>query len=152
MVDVGAKPVTARSATARALVRLPAVCARALQAARSPKGDVLGTARLAGIQAAKRTAGLIPLCHVLPLDAVELAFASRARGRVLAIQCTVRCRGATGVEMEALTGATIAALTVYDMLKALSHDIRIDGVELLAKSGGRSGDIRRRAAAGGRRR
>jgi cyclic pyranopterin phosphate synthase len=103
---------------------------------------VLQVARLAGIQAAKRTDELIPLCHQVPLDRVAVDFATRRDG--LAITATARCAGRTGVEMEALVAATVAALTVYDMLKAVSHDIVIDGIELIAKDGGRSGAIRRR--------
>jgi cyclic pyranopterin phosphate synthase len=141
MVDVGGKAVTRRTATARAIVRLPPACRRALRAG-SAKGDVLQVARLAGIQAAKRTDELIPLCHQVPLDRVAVDFANRRDG--LEISATARCAGRTGVEMEALVAATVAALTVYDMLKAVSHDIVIDGVELVAKDGGRSGPIRRK--------
>lgn len=145
MVDVGAKAVTAREAVAQALVHLPEPCNAVLAAGGDTrKGNVLQVARIAGIQAAKRTADLIPLCHQIPLDAVEIAFVHDAT--VLRITATVRCTARTGVEMEALTAASIAALTVYDMLKALSHDLVIAGIELLNKSGGRSGTIARNPA------
>ncbi len=150
MVDVGAKPVTSRRASARALVRLPQACARALEGRHAPKGDVLAVARIAGIQAAKRTSELIPLCHALPLDGIEIAFTRHARGRVLEIICTASCRGPTGVEMEALTGAGVAALCVYDMLKALSQVTCASmPLELLEKHGGRSGSISRRVGPSG---
>jgi cyclic pyranopterin monophosphate synthase len=145
MVDVGGKAVTERAATARALVRLPATCRAALaEGGNTRKGNVLQVARLAGIMAAKRTSELIPLCHPLPLDAVTVELAITRTG--VAITASARCRGRTGVEMEALTAAAVAALTVYDMLKALSHDIVIGPIELLTKSGGRSGPIARRTA------
>lgn len=138
MVDVGSKPVTARSAVARARVRFPAgVLARVLKSG-GPKGPILEVARTAGIQAAKRTSELIPLCHVLALDHVAVRF-EPAGARVLEITCTAACTARTGVEMEALVGASIAALTVVDMTKALDHGIAIESVELLEKRGGRSG-------------
>jgi cyclic pyranopterin phosphate synthase len=96
-----------------------------------PKGDVLAVARVAGIQAAKQTAGLIPLCHVLPLDAVEVEFAVKLRG--VRVTCTVRTQARTGVEMEALTGATVAALTLYDMCKAVDKKMRVEGVRVVEK-------------------
>lgn len=139
MVDVSDKAVTARSATAHSLVRLPESCRAVLAAGGdSKKGNVFQVARLAGIMAAKRTADLIPLCHPLALDGVTVDL--RLERDALHINATVRCTGRTGVEMEALTAATVTALTVYDMLKALSHDIVIERTELLTKSGGRSGD------------
>ena len=142
MVDVGAKPITSRSASARSVVQLPEPCRAALAAGGDTrKGNVLTVARLAGIMAAKRTADLIPLCHPLPLDGVDVDLT--LTGADLVITATVRCTGRTGVEMEALTAASVAALTVYDMLKALSHDLVIARTELLSKSGGRSGDIQR---------
>jgi cyclic pyranopterin phosphate synthase len=144
MVDVGAKPVTAREAVARGAVRLPEPCRRALaEGGETKKGNVLQVARLAGIMAAKRTAELIPLCHQVPLDSVEVAFA--LRGDLLGISASARCSGRTGVEMEALVAVTAAALTVYDMLKALSHDLVIERVELVSKRGGRSGTIERKS-------
>jgi len=137
MVDVGAKPVTAREAVARARVRmLPAT--RELLATGAPKGDVLAVARVAGIQAAKRTGELIPLCHPLPLDAVAVDLQLEDSG--VRVTATARCTGRTGVEMEALTAASLAALTIYDMLKAVDRGMVIEDVRLLAKSGGRSGD------------
>ena len=143
MVDVSDKALTQRSASARCLVRLPEP-ARAVLAAggETAKGNVLQIARIAGIQAAKRTSELIPLCHHLALTqvAIELDLA----GDALTIIATVRCHGQTGVEMEALTAVSVAALTVYDMLKAVSHDLVIERTELLTKSGGRSGSIDRR--------
>lgn len=138
MVDVGAKAATQRSATAEALVRLPPAVARALAATghRTKKGPVFDTAIIAGVQAVKRTAELIPFCHPLPIDHCAIDIDSRRGGRIV-IRCSVSVQHRTGVEMEALTGATIAALTIYDMCKALSHDIEITSVRLLAKSGGR---------------
>ena len=143
MVDVSDKTVTTRSATARSVVRLPEV-ARAVLAAGgdTKKGNVLQIARIAGIQAAKRTSELIPLCHQIALTGVSVDL--QLEGNALTIEATARCQGQTGVEMEALTAASVAALTVYDMLKAVSHDLVIERTELLTKSGGRSGLIDRR--------
>jgi cyclic pyranopterin monophosphate synthase len=142
MVDVGAKAVTERSAIARATVLLPAACRKILAAGGdTKKGNVFAVARLAGIAAAKRTDELIPLCHQIPLDSVALEL-SLNKNRVI-VDATARCHAKTGVEMEALTAASVAALTIYDMLKAVSHDILIERIELLRKSGGRSGDVRR---------
>jgi len=142
MVDVSAKAVTARAATAASSLRLPEACRRVLEAGGdTKKGNVLQVARLAGIMAAKRTHELIPLCHQIPLDGVDLDF--RQDGALLRIEAVARCHGRTGVEMEALTAASVAALTVYDMLKAVSHDIVIERTELARKSGGRSGDLER---------
>lgn len=147
MVDVGDKAITARRAVAEATVRMrPDVLADLLDAG-GPKGDSLVTARLAGIGAAKRTSELIPLCHPLPLDRVDVELTpDRAAGTVV-IRTEVRVTARTGVEMEALTAASIAALTLYDMAKALQRDIVIEGIGLLEKSGGRSGDYRRDAPA-----
>lgn len=139
MVDVGAKEVTQRVAEAEARVWLPAEVARALRDSghRTRKGPVFDTAVLAGVMAAKRTAELIPFCHPLAIEhcdvTIELTAAARASAAVV-IRCRVAVRHKTGVEMEALTGASVAALTVYDMCKALSHDIRIEQVRLLSKS------------------
>jgi cyclic pyranopterin phosphate synthase len=145
MVDVSAKSITERRASAQALVRLPAGCGAVLRAGgTTAKGHVLHIARLAGIMAAKRTQDLIPLCHQVPLDGVDLRLTWR--GSLLTIVSTTHCTGKTGVEMEALVAASVAALTVYDMLKAISHDIVIERVELLTKSGGRRGEIDRRQA------
>lgn len=138
MVDVGAKPATRRAAQACARVTFPAAIATALQDAGyvTPKGAVLTVANIAGVMGAKATAQLIPLCHPLALDRCDIEI--RMQGNDALIYCTVSCRGSTGVEMEALTGASIAALTIYDMCKALSHDIVIGDIRLLAKTGGKS--------------
>ncbi|MGH8144758.1 MAG: cyclic pyranopterin monophosphate synthase MoaC [Rhodanobacteraceae bacterium] len=150
MVDVGAKAVTARVAVAEAVVRFPPKVAATLRdgGLRSPKGPVLDTAVIAGTMAAKRTHELIPFCHPLAIERckIEAGFVSDTQ---LAIRCEVAITHKTGVEMEALTGASVAALTVYDMCKALSHEIVIEGVRLLEKSGGKR-DVRKgraRAAA-----
>jgi cyclic pyranopterin phosphate synthase len=145
MVDVGAKPITARRAIARATVRMRPDVLAALLDAGGPKGDALVTARLAGIAGAKRTADLIPLCHPLPLDRVSVELhPDRAAGSV-EIHTEASATARTGVEMEALTAASVAALTLYDMAKALQRDIVIERIELLQKSGGRSGDYRQGA-------
>jgi cyclic pyranopterin monophosphate synthase len=148
MVDVAAKEVTHRVAIAEARVRLPAGVARALRAAghRTGKGPVFDTAIIAGVLAAKRTHELIPFCHPLGLDNCQLQIGQR--GSEITVRCEVSVHHRTGVEMEALTGAAVAALTIYDMCKALSHDIEITSVRLLAKSGGR----RRFTRAGAKRR
>jgi cyclic pyranopterin phosphate synthase len=137
MVDVGAKAVTRREASAEALVKLPPAVARELTRTghRTKKGPVFDTAIIAGVLAAKRTHELIPFCHPLPLSSVKIAV-SKARGG-LRVTCDVAVTHTTGVEMEALTGASVAALTIYDMCKALSHDILIGPVRLMAKSGGK---------------
>jgi cyclic pyranopterin phosphate synthase len=145
MVDVGAKPVTARRARAGGRVRMQLPVLRAVQAGAHVKGDVLGVARLAGIQAAKHTAALIPLCHVLPLDHVDVDLWTDTRRGSVEIESSVACRGATGVEMEAIVAVCVAAATVYDMCKSADRGMRIEGIELLEKSGGRSGDYRRPA-------
>jgi cyclic pyranopterin monophosphate synthase len=143
MVDVGDKQVTRRVATAEARVTLPANVARELKRTghRTKKGPVFDTAIIAGVLAAKRTHELIPFCHPLPLDSVKMDIRAVRGG--LAIVCTVAVEHRTGVEMEALTGASVAALTVYDMCKALSHDIVIGPVRLMQKSGGRRNYTRR---------
>jgi cyclic pyranopterin phosphate synthase len=138
MVDVGDKPVTHRMAKASAqLVMQPATLAR-IQQRELAKGDVLEVARLAGIMAAKRTADLIPLCHPLAIDAVQVDFAP-IDGQTLAIAAEVHCTGRTGVEMEALTAVSVAALTVYDMCKAIDRGMVIQHIRLEEKAGGRSG-------------
>lgn len=140
MVDVGAKAVTDRSATARArVVMLPETLAM-ICAGTAKKGDVLGVARLAGIMAAKRTADLIPLCHPLPITSVAIDL-EPAGDDAVEIAATVKTTGQTGVEMEALTAASVAALTVYDMCKAVDRAMRIEGLRVVAKSGGKSGDF-----------
>jgi cyclic pyranopterin phosphate synthase len=137
MVDVGAKPITRRSALAQAQMRLPRAVAVALKQSghRTKKGPVFDTAIIAGVMAAKRTHELLPFCHPLALDDCSIEIAAVRGG--LRIRCRVTVHHRTGVEMEALTGATVAALTVYDMCKALSHDIEITSVRLLEKSGGK---------------
>ncbi len=138
MVDVGTKDVTLREATAEALVKVPRPVATELRRSghRTRKGPVFDTAIIAGVMAAKRTHELIPFCHPLGLEHCSVEIEQQPGGRIR-IRCRVAVHHRTGVEMEALTGATVAALTIYDMCKALSHDIEIDGVRLLAKSGGK---------------
>ena len=143
MVDVGEKPVTARRAVASATVRMRPDVLAALLEAGGPKGDALVTARLAGIGAAKRTSELIPLCHPLPLDHVDVELLTDREGGLVTVRAEARATARTGVEMEALTAAGVAALTLYDMAKALQRDIVIERIELLSKSGGRSGDYER---------
>ncbi len=140
MVDVGAKPDTDRVAVAQGEVHLSAAAAAAVEAGTTAKGNVLQIARLAGIQGAKHTALLIPLCHPLPIDRVDVDVAL-ADG-VVTVRATVGTRWRTGVEMEAMTAVTAACLTVYDMLKAIDRGMRITGVRLLEKRGGRSGHWR----------
>ena len=142
MVDVGDKPVTARMARAAAQVRMRPETLTRIRDRRLQKGDVLEVARLAGIMAAKRTGELIPLCHPLPLDAVDIGF-SFSDPTTLRIEATVRVTARTGVEMEALTAASVAALTVYDMCKAVDREMILGEICLLEKQGGRSGHFRR---------
>jgi len=139
MVDVSDKPVTNRLAVARGVVRMTLATAALIAAGRAEKGDVLGVARLAGIMAAKKTAELIPLCHPLPITrvAVELRVDEAIPGVV--IEATVRTGGQTGVEMEALTAVAVAALTVYDMVKAVERGMHISDIHLVLKDGGKSG-------------
>ena len=136
MVDVGAKDVTERLAVARGAVCMMPATLAAIRDGDVPKGDVLGTARVAGIMAAKRTPDIIPLCHPLLLSQVAVDLQLDDAASQVVITATVRCRGKTGVEMEALTGASVAALTLYDMGKAVSHGIVIREIKLLAKTGG----------------
>jgi cyclic pyranopterin phosphate synthase len=140
MVDVGDKDVTAREAIASAVVRMAKETMTVLTDGSASKGDVLATARIAGIQAAKRTPELIPLCHHVALAGVEVHFAPDADGVRLRIEARARAVDRTGVEMEALTAVSVAALTVYDMLKAIDRAMAIEEVRLEAKRGGRSGD------------
>jgi cyclic pyranopterin phosphate synthase len=135
MVDVGDKQVTDRRAVARAVVRMSPETAAAVARGDAPKGDVVSTARIAGIQAAKRTAELIPLCHPLPLSFVDVSI--EVHDDRVEIQSEARTSGQTGVEMEALTAASVAALTVYDMVKGIERGVEIAEVVLLEKSGGR---------------
>lgn len=142
MVDVSDKDVTRREATARGRIHMqPATLARIVEGT-LPKGDVLATARLAGIMAAKRTHDLIPLCHPLPISGVEVQLEPDHDASTVEIEATVRVTARTGVEMEALTAVSVAALTIYDMCKAVERGMRIGDIELVAKSGGRSGDYR----------
>ena len=138
MVDVGTKKITARSAEARALIRFPIAVADALRAGgmRAKKGPVIDTAIIAGTLAAKRTHELIPFCHPLAIERCEIR-AAFVNARELEVECETACTGRTGVEMEAIVGATVAALTIYDMCKALSHEIVIADLRLVEKSGGK---------------
>jgi cyclic pyranopterin monophosphate synthase len=135
MVDVGAKDVTGRRAVARAVVRMSADTAAAVARGDAPKGDVISTARIAGIQAAKQTSALIPLCHPLPLSFADVRI--DVRDGLVEIEAEARTSAQTGVEMEAMTAASVAALTVYDMVKGLERGVEIAEVVLLEKSGGR---------------
>ncbi len=145
MVDVGGKEVTQRRAVARGSVRMAPTTLDQIEASAIAKGDVLATARLAGIMAAKRTAELIPLCHPLPVTSVTVDLAPDRDSGALDIAATVSCTGRTGVEMEALTAVSVAALTVYDMCKAIDRGMTIGDIRLEEKSGGRSGDWSRGA-------
>ena len=143
MVDVGAKPETDRVASARAIVRMTPATAAAVLAGDAPKGDVIGTARLAAIQAAKRTDEWIPLCHSLPLNGIDVEIEVDAETGTVIVTTTARVYARTGVEMEAMVGCTAGALCVYDMVKGIERGVTIERVELLSKSGGRSGTWRR---------
>ena len=140
MVDVGGKDITERVAVAGCEVHMQQATFDLIKSGGFDKGDVLGVARIAGVMAAKKTSDLIPLCHPIALTQVTIDFDDLADGIGLSVTSTARTMGRTGVEMEALTGASIAALTVYDMCKAVDRAIRIDGLRLLSKSGGKSGD------------
>ncbi|WP_409013321.1 cyclic pyranopterin monophosphate synthase MoaC [Deinococcus sp.] len=146
MVDVSAKAATSRTATAEAWVILPPEARAALEGGQNAKGDPLTVARLAGILGAKQTSALVLLCHPLPISGVDMDVQLLARG--VRVRATVRTAGQTGVEMEALMAVTVAALNVYDMLKAASKAIEIQGVRLLAKSGGKSGEYRAQGESG----
>jgi cyclic pyranopterin phosphate synthase len=139
MVDVSGKRETAREAVARAVLRMKPGTLRVIRRGNAPKGDVLGVARLAGIMAAKRTPQLIPLCHPLRLTGVDVTFAQNVRRGELTVETRVRTVDKTGVEMEALTGAAVAALAVYDMIKAVERGVTIARIQLVEKSGGKSG-------------
>ncbi len=143
MVDVGDKEKTKRTARARAVLRMDPSTRSVLLAGEVPKGDAIATARIAGIQAAKRTSELIPLCHPLAITGCDVTFAAGDDDSRIAIEASVRCSDRTGVEMEALTAATVAALTLYDMLKAIDRGLAIEEVVLVEKLGGRSGHYRR---------
>ncbi len=146
MVDVGDKPSTDRRALARALVRMAPDTAVRVSRGDAPKGDVVATARIAGIQAAKRAAELIPLCHPLALTFVDVEVQVEAEEGLVTVHAEARTTGETGVEMEAMTAASIAALTVYDMVKGLDRGAEVANLALLEKSGGRSGHWRRASA------
>ena len=139
MVDVGDKPVTARVATATGSVRMSPETLRLMTDGRLPKGDVLAVARVAGMLAAKKTPELIPLCHPLPVSSIDVEFTPHADSGRLDIEARVKVSGKTGVEMEALTAVSVAALTVYDMCKAVQKDVIISDIGLQHKSGGKSG-------------
>ena len=143
MVDVGAKPTTDRVASARAIVRMTPATAAAVMAGDAPKGDVIGTARLAAIQAAKRTDEWIPLCHSLPLDGIDVDVDVDPDAGTVSVTTTARVHARTGVEMEAMVGCAAGALCVYDMVKGIERGVVVERVELLSKSGGRSGTWRR---------
>jgi cyclic pyranopterin monophosphate synthase len=142
MVDVAAKAVTERIATAEATLKMQPATLRLILTGKAPKGDVLAVARVAGIQAAKRTHELIPLCHQIPLTSVKVEIVAVGKA-ALRITTIVKCEARTGVEMEALSAAAIAGLTVYDMVKAVDRGMEMTGVRLLKKSGGRSGEWNR---------
>jgi cyclic pyranopterin phosphate synthase len=138
MVNVGEKAVTKREAVAQAVVTMLPQTLSLILLGNAPKGDVLAAARIAGIMAAKQTSSLIPLCHPLPIDSVEVELTPQ-NGNQIYVQTTVQCTYKTGVEMEALTAASVAALTIYDMCKAVDRAMEISGICLLKKSGGKSG-------------
>ncbi|MGD9028314.1 MAG: cyclic pyranopterin monophosphate synthase MoaC [Anaerolineae bacterium] len=141
MVDVGGKADTERLAVAKGEIRMKAETLRLITAGDTPKGDVLTTAQIAGIMAAKRTHELIPLCHPIPLTKVDVNFEIDEAASRIEITSAVRCTGKTGVEMEALTAVSVAALTIYDMAKAVEKAMRIGQIRLVRKSGGKSGEI-----------
>jgi cyclic pyranopterin monophosphate synthase len=141
MVDVSDKPATARTATARARIVMRPETLAMISGGTAKKGDVLGVARLAGIMGAKRTSDLIPLCHPLPLSSVTVDLVPAESGDAVEITATARTTGQTGVEMEALTAASVAALTVYDMCKAVDRGMRIEALRVVHKAGGKSGEF-----------
>lgn len=141
MVDVSEKSETAREATARGRVYMSAETLSLITSGEAAKGDVLTTAQIAGIMAAKRTSELIPMCHPLPLTAVEVSLEPDETRCAIEITATVRTKAKTGVEMEAMTAVSVAALTIYDMAKAAQRDMRIGDIRLVRKRGGKSGDI-----------
>jgi cyclic pyranopterin phosphate synthase len=141
MVDVSDKDVTLRTATAGATVYVNAETFLLIMEGRIKKGDVLAVAQVAGIMAAKRNSELIPMCHPVAITGADIEFQTDAPAHTIKITATVRCKGETGVEMEALTAASVAALTIYDMCKAVQRDIKIGEIRLLKKSGGKSGDF-----------
>lgn len=144
MVDVSGKPITEREAKAKGRVKMGAETLKAISTGKVAKGDVLTTARLAGIMAAKRTHDLIPLCHPLGITDIQVELTPNKKARCVEIEAKVKCTGRTGVEMEALTAASVAALTVYDMAKAIDRNMVISDIRLVEKTGGRSGTFRRK--------
>ena len=148
MVDVSEKPVTARTAIAEGFVAMEPATLKLLESGESPKGDVLATARIAGIMAAKRTHELIPLCHPLSLSKVAVDLEPTPKPPGVRVTAEVKSAGQTGVEMEALTAVSVACLTLYDMLKAVDRAMRIGGIRVLKKAGGRSGHYRADKSAG----
>ena len=140
MVDVSAKPITRRQAVAEGKIAMSLSTLEAIEAGNAPKGDVIGTAKIAGIMAAKQTSNLIPLCHPLPLKKVEVEIKSDRDLPGYVIRSTVTIKAETGVEMEALTAVSVAALTLYDMAKALEKSMTIIDIHLVSKTGGKSGD------------
>lgn len=142
MVDVGQKEKTARRAVATGRIKMSAECFAAVKGGTARKGDVLGAARIAGIMAVKRTSDLIPLCHTLPVERAAVDFGLDENAAAITATCTVKTTGVTGVEMEALTGVTVALLTIYDMCKAIDKGMEMCGIRLLEKTGGKSGDYR----------
>jgi len=142
MVDISAKPATERVAVAQGHVVMQPKTLAILRKGNAKKGDVLGAARIAGIQAAKRTHELIPLCHPLPISQIEIDIAPDAKLPGVTVRARVKVAGKTGVEMEALTAVSVACLTIYDMVKALERGMHIEGIRLIEKSGGRSGHYR----------
>lgn len=146
MVDVGDKATTRRTAKARAIVRMKRATAEIISSGVSKKGDVLGTARIAGIMGSKATASLIPMCHPIPIDSVGIEFEIRDTDdemSELLVTCVVSCTGRTGVEMEALTSAATTSLTVYDMCKSVDREMEIREIHLIEKTGGKSGHFKR---------
>ncbi len=141
MIDVGSKPVTRREATAAGLVKLQPETLAMIKEGKLPKGDVLAAARVAGINGAKQTPHLIPLCHPLLIEHVALDFELAEKPSSVAIKATVKGEGKTGFEMEALTAVSVAALTIYDMCKMVDKTLKIESVRLLRKSGGKSGTV-----------
>ncbi len=143
MVDVSEKATTLRTATATGAIYMDTATLAMIREGRIKKGDVLAVAQVAGIMAAKRTSELIPMCHPLALTGADIRFALHETPCRIEIGCTTRCKGETGVEMEALCGVSAAALTIYDMCKAIQRDMRISDIQLLHKSGGKSGEYHR---------
>jgi cyclic pyranopterin phosphate synthase len=141
MVDVGGKADTVRQAVARGIVRMQPATLQLIREGGTAKGDVLSVAQLAGTMAAKRTPDLIPLCHPILIDNVDIEFNPDEKNSTIEITATVKSSGKTGVEMEALTATAVAALTIYDMCKAVDRGLKIDNIRLLKKSGGKSGNI-----------